>query len=51
MLETAAENAPEGLCPQCLAQGGEKILAIKLYRRVHPAFLAEAKAMVDGLAG
>ena len=34
-----------------LAQAGEKILAIKLYRQIHRVSLAEAKAAVAKLAG
>ena len=34
-----------------LAHGGEKRLAIKLYRRIHGVSLAEAKAAVEKLAG
>jgi len=34
-----------------LAQGGEKRLAIKLYRRIHGVSLDEAKAAVEKLAG
>jgi hypothetical protein len=34
-----------------LAQAGEKILAIKLYRQIHPVSLVEAKAAVEKLAG
>jgi len=34
-----------------LAQAGEMILAIKLYRQIHGAGLADAKAAVDNLAG
>jgi serine/threonine protein kinase len=34
-----------------LAQAGEKILAIKLYRKIHPVSLADAKAAVEKLAG
>jgi len=34
-----------------LAQAGEKILAIKLYRQIHPVSLEDAKAAVDKLAG
>ena len=34
-----------------LAQAGERILAIKLYRQIHPVSLVEAKAAVEKLAG
>jgi len=34
-----------------LAQAGEKILAIKLYRQIHGLSLADAKAVVDNLTG
>ena len=34
-----------------LAQAGEKIMAIKLYRQMHGASLADAKAAVEKLAG
>ena len=34
-----------------LAQAGDRILAIKLYRQVHPVSLMEAKAVVEKLAG
>jgi hypothetical protein len=34
-----------------LAQAGEKILAIKLYRQIHRVSLADAKAAVEKLAG